>query len=291
MDDEKHYPPGAEPETPPAPDAPAPEGDKAPEAEPEAQKPEDKPSEEKPDAPEAEKPKDGEKDPSAEPEPTNKPRSIYKDLKDERGKRKDAETRAAELEAENARLRAGGTPDKPAAPAEPSKPKDDLEAFAEEHEMDATGLSRLVEIIQKRIPSAELSEEDKKDIAELKTWRQERQRTEEDQSVLSTAPSVKDQLSIHDPAELDTVMKEVLRLAHTKEFHDKEVDYIVWKNRDALSKLVSPKKPSFEAGGHAPEAEPEAPIDFTSGKVTPEQVAKAMSTPGPKSQVEVRRSN
>jgi len=56
---EKHFPGQAETET-PAPEGPAPQGDKAPRAEPEAAKPEGdkpKPGEEK--APEAEKPKDG----------------------------------------------------------------------------------------------------------------------------------------------------------------------------------------------------------------------------------------
>lgn len=41
-------------------------------------------------------------------------------------------------------------------------------------------------------------------------------------------------------------MKEIVKLSHTAEFHDKEVDYIVWKRKAELSKLISPKKPSFE---------------------------------------------
>src|SRR3954463_1531190 len=100
MEDELHYPPGAEPEKPaeePAKPA-APEGEQ-PKPEGEAEQP--KPGEEKP--PEAEKPNDEAK---PEPEPTPiKKRSIYDDLKDERGKRKDAEQRAKDLEDENARLK------------------------------------------------------------------------------------------------------------------------------------------------------------------------------------------
>lgn len=87
---------------------------------------------------------------------------------------------------------------------------------------------------------------------------------------------MKTQLVIHDDAELDTVMKEIVRLSHTAEFHDKEVDYIVWKNKDALSKLVSPKKPSFESGGSPAEAAPEAEPDFSAGKgITPTMAEKA----------------
>ena len=84
-----------------------------------------------------------------------------------------------------------------------------------------------------------------------------------------------------------TVMKEIVRLAHTPRFHDKEVQYIVWANQDALSKLVSPKKPSFErGGGNAPDAEVKE-VDF-SGKMTPAQAQKAMES-GPKSALEIRR--
>lgn len=88
--------------------------------------------------------------------------------------------------------------------------------------------------------------------------------------------------------ELDSVMKEIVRLSHTEEFHDKEVDYIVWKNRDALSKLVSPKKPSFESGGSPAEAAPEAEPDFSAGKgITPGMAEKAQTRSG--SALEIRK--
>ncbi len=74
-------------------------------------------------------------------------------------------------------------------------------------------------------------------------------------------------------------MNEVVRLAHTKEFHDKETDYIVWKNREALAKMVSPKKPSFEAGGQTQDSDAPAAVDFSSGRVTPEQAQRAVYEP------------
>jgi hypothetical protein len=106
------------------------------------------------------------------------------------------------------------------------------------------------------------------------------QRQSEDQAVLAEAPKVKEQLGITDDAELQNVMAEIVKLSHTERFHDKEVEYIAWANREALSKMVSPKKPSFEAGGEGPEGQGDN-IDFGSGKVTPEMAQKSMESPKP----------
>jgi hypothetical protein len=300
MDEALHYPPGAEPEA-PAPEpaeptpAPAPVDEPSPEPTPEPtpeEKTEEKPAEEP--APAVPLPK--------------KPRSIYDDLKDTRKEKnafKDAAIAALEAQgimltgketAEELQALAKKTPsDTPApeAPA-PSQPTDELEAFAKEKGYDAAELARLTELIAKRIPSGQLSEADRQELETLKGWKAskdaEEQRAAEDREVLATAPTVKTQLEIHDDAELDTVMKEIVRLSHTAEFHDKEVDYIVWKKKDALAKLVSPKKPSFESGGSPAGAAPEAEPDFSTGKgITPAMAEKAAHTRGG-SALEVRRS-
>lgn len=282
MDDELHYPPGAEPEKPA--DAPAPKDDKAPEAEP---KPE---GEEKPtgDEPKPEE-KSEDKKPEDPPEQPLKKRSIYDDLKEERGKRKDAE-------AEVARLKGEAPPEKPAdKPADaPAKPATELEAYAQENDLDPANLNRLIEIIAKNLPTASLSEEDKQALGDLKTWRADQAKAVEDQEIVSAAPAVKSLakelgFEIHDDGELGKIMDEVKRLAHTKEFHDKPVDYIVFAKRAELSKLVSPKKPSFEQGGHAPDAEAPTKADFSSGKITPEQAQKHMEHP--KSSYDIRSTN
>jgi pyruvate/2-oxoglutarate dehydrogenase complex dihydrolipoamide acyltransferase (E2) component len=299
-DEALHYP-GQEPE-PPAPEPqpePAQETSPAP-ATPEAPAPEPTPAE--PDKKEPETP------PAPE-SPLPKKRSIYDDLKDTR-QEKNAwrDAAVAALKSQGIELTGKETPEelqaltkatpapKPAeatpapAPKEPAAPGDDLDAFAKENELDANAMKRLVEIISKRIPAAQLSEAEKADLTELKTWREERARQQEDDEVLSQRESVKTQLQIHDDAELQNVMKEVVKLSHTKEFHDKEVEYIIWKNKDALSKLVSPKKPSFESGGLRTEAAPEAEPDFSTGKVTPETVSKAMNGRGG-SQLDIRKGH
>jgi hypothetical protein len=294
-DEALHYPPGAEPEAPAPEQAPEPTPESAPAEEPSPEPspeptPEDKP-EEKP----AEEPA---------PEVPLKKRSIYDDLKDTRKEKnafKDAAIAALEAQgitltgketAEELQALAKKTPSDAPAPAAPSAPTDELETYAQEHGLDAPALARLAEVIGKSIPAAQLSEADRQELETLKGWKAskdaEEQRAAEDREVLATAPAVKTQLEIHDDAELDSVMKEIVRLSHTAEYHDKEVDYIVWKNRDALAKLVSPKKPSFESGGSPAEASPEAEPDFSSGKgITPDMAEKSQTRTG--SALEIRK--
>jgi hypothetical protein len=294
MDDaDLHFPPGAEP-NPPTP-APEPTPEPTPDLEP---TPEPAPAP----TPEGEL-----ENPPADPAPEVplKKRSIYDDLKDTRKEKnafKDAAVAALEAQgvkltgketAEELQALAKKTPSDAPAPAAPSAPTDELEAYAQEHGLDAPALARLAEVIGKRIPAAQLSEADRNELETLKGWKAtkdaEEQRASEDREVLGTAPAVKTQLEIHDDAELDAVMKEIVRLSHTKEFHDKEVDYIVWKNKDALSKLVSPKKPSFESGGSPAEAAAETEPDFSSGKgITPAMAEKASQTRG-QSALEIRK--
>lgn len=274
MDDNAlHYPPGAEPEA-PAPEAPKDEPTLEEAAAPEAETPEDKPEEKKDDEPAPEV-------------PLQKKRSIYDDLKDTRKELKEARARIQELE--------GGKPaDKPAdAPPKEDEPADELEAYAKENNLDAKALGRLADIITKRVPSAELSKAERDQLSELKAWQTEQlskeQRAAEDKEVLATAQNVKTQLEIHDDAELDSVMKEIVRLSHTEEFYDKEVDYIVYKRKAELSKLVSPRKPSFESGGSPAEAGAEAEPDFSSGRgITPEMAQKASQSKGG-SALEIRK--
>jgi hypothetical protein len=231
---------------------------------------------------------------------TKKPRSIYDDYKEEKGKRKTAEeqaeaqkARADALEAELANARGG----EPAADASPKKPDDppadELEAFAKEKGYDAAELARLSEIISKRVPASQLSAEERKTLDDLTAYKTaaeaNEQRRQEDQAILAEAPAVKKQLSIERDEDLSAVMAEITRLAHTAEFSDKEVSYIAWKKSADLSKLISPMKPSFESGDQGTDAAPESEPDLTKGGVTPEMAQRAQTRT--KSALEVRKSN
>jgi alanyl-tRNA synthetase len=143
------------------------------------------------------------------------------------------------------------------------------------------------------VPPGQLSEADRKELSDLKAWKADNEakeaRAAEDREVLATASTVKTQLEIHDDAELKAVMEEIVKLSHTEAFHDKEVEYIVWKNKDALSKLVSPKKPSFESGGQQGEAAPASEPDFSSGKGITPAMAQTASQEKRGSALEIRR--
>jgi hypothetical protein len=280
------------------------------------------PTEAKPDpAPEAPKPEDESPKPDAPKEPTvTKPRSIYDDLKDTRKERNAWQDTAVEaLKAQGIDLKGDETPEQvrellkqhkvtppapetnptPEKPPEPSKPADTIEAFAKEKGYDAGELAQLRDLFLKDVPQSELSAQERQQLAELMQYKQEQdakeQRRTEDEAIQAQSPAVAMQMKdlgfeIHDPAELPKVMAEITRLAHTKAYADKEVDYIVFKERAALSKLVSPKKPSFETGSStpAPEAPPE--LDLSSGKVTPEQAQQAVRVSGSRTSLEVRKA-
>jgi hypothetical protein len=245
-----------------------------------------------------------EEDPAKEPpkEPDQKlpkKRSIYDDLKDERKDRQDAETRAEaairerdEARAKAAELQALLDGKKPAdAPA----PANELEAYAKENNLDGAALGRLVEIISKQIPKSELSQEERQQLTELKTWKEGKERDDgraaEDRETLKFSPTVKQQLGIEESAELDKVMAEIVRLTHTPEFHDKDVDYILFKNKATLAKMVSPKKVSFEEGGQPGAPGAEAEPDFSQGhKMTPGAVQDSVERSRTGGGLEVRKS-
>jgi len=290
MDDEKHFPPGSDAEK-----AAAEEAAKA-QADAEAKAAEEKTAAEAADKQKADEAAEAEAEAKAKADaeaeankdPNIKKRSIYDDYKDKKAEAKEAadlaaaeKARADAAEAKTAELQAILDAKYDAkTPEEKSEADDDLKAFAEAEGLSVEGLDKLTKIILSRVPKVEMPEGLSKE--ELDAWRASRaddKRVAEDNAVLAEAPSVKTQLEIHDDAELANVMKEVVRLSHTERYHDKEIDYIVFREKAALSKLVSPKKPSFEQGGQHGEGTGESTPDFGSGKVTPEQVGKHMSHP------------
>jgi hypothetical protein len=292
MDDEKHYPPGAEPE--PAAEEAAPEKDAPEEAEPTP----DKGDEETPDAGEKDKPEDKPEDETEKPdEPIiKKPRSIYDDLKDKKHEVKSEKARADAAEAKAAELQGLLDAKKDAdTPAEKKEAAKDIKEFADKHGYDPEQIEELTGILAAKLPKpdAVLTPE------EADAWRADRAksaRTAEDNAIDAEAPKVKTLakelgFEIHDDAEAVAIMAEVKRLAHTKDFHDKPVDYIVFAKRAELSKLVSPKRPSFEQGGQRGDAEPEGETDFSATKgITPEMAGKA-NTSKRAPNLEVRRGS
>lgn len=281
MDDaELHYPPGAEPEKPPVEEQPKQE--KAPEADPPK---EETPKEEpKADEPPTEEDK-GEKAPQDPPADIKK-RSIYDDLKDEKKDRKGWQSVAiAAVKAQGIELKGTESLDEIQAllhhkedaktPEQKSDADDDIKAFLEAEGLTPEQFDKLSDVVAKKLGRQQLPEDVQKELEANREFREKQEaadrRAAEDREIEKRADYVKETLKVHDEGELATVMAEVKRLAHTKDFHDKEVEYIIFRNMGALAKLVSPKRKSFEeSSGHKGEGSEAAP-DFSSGKVTPAQ--------------------
>jgi hypothetical protein len=274
MEEEKVYPGKELPEEPAPPEPKPEEMPEEPEEEPkEDPKPEEKPEPEK------------DKETPKETEPLPKKRSIYDDLKDKKKEVKDAkaEAEAARKEADDAKAEATklqgllDAKDDAKTPKEKAKADDDIQAFIDKHngeQLTAESLTELAQIIAGRVKPGDLPEDVREKLKFLDTLQADQKRLTEDAETRKSALIVKKTLEISDDAELETVMNEIVRLTHTNEFHDKEVEYILWKNREAFSKLVSPKKPSFESGDTKPDGDGDAEIDF-SKPITPEQAQKA----------------
>lgn len=228
----------------------------------------------------------------------NKPRTLLEAKQLEKQRRKEAEatveTERSAREAAEARVaELEGLLDKgkkAQTPADKAAIDDDLRAFAEEQGLDPEGLTKITDFLAKRLGGDKVPANVQKELDEIKAWRAQQEagtaRADEDRAIDSQAPAVKSQLKelgfeLHVDKEAGAIMTEIKRLAHTPEFHDKPVEYIVWAKRAELSKMISPKKTSFETQTPSTAAANASDIDFSKGGLTPEQAAQAAMSDRP----------
>jgi hypothetical protein len=199
--------------------------------------------------------KEPEKEPEKAPEPEEprKPRSIYDDLKEkkqdlkaEREAREQAEAERDEIKTKYEALQNAKTPE------DRKDAQDEIDQFMDSHsEWNKEAVTDLVEIARKGFKTQGLSDEDRKTIEEAKALTSENKKlvaeqqfsTELEQSALA----LKELFPNASTEEMDTIKKELKVLAHSTEWHDKELDYIVFKNKSTLEKFVSPKKRGLES--------------------------------------------
>jgi hypothetical protein len=260
--------------------------------EPEAPKtPEEKPKEEKPEV------KPEEKKEPEKPEPSLKEkRRVYEALKERKAERNAERERADKAEKERDELAVALETLKSAkTPEAKQEAEDDLKTLAEELGLENPEvLKKMKSAFLKDLKPSNVSPEDVEFVKNFRTEQAEKAKQQEaDKAEMAFAKEWKDVTPIlaeqfsQTDGDFSEVEKEVKRLAHTEEFADKELDYIIWKKRADLSKLVTPKKKSFEAGSNnAGHQQDESPIDY-SGSVTPEQLQKS-SEPGRRSALEIR---
>ena len=218
--------------------------------------------------PKPEPTKEPEKEPEKAPEPEEprKPRSIYDDLKEKKQDLKQEREAREQAERERDEFKQKyETLEKAKTPTERQDAQDEIDSFMNSHsEWNKEAVSDLVKIARSGVKAEGLSEEDRKIIEEAKTITAEGKKVAEKQQFESefqaTIPSLKELFPNASTEEIDAVKKELNSLAHSKEWHDKELDYIVFKNKDTLSKLISPKVRGMESKGN--KDTPIAPADF-----------------------------
>lgn len=219
-------------------------------------KPEEKPEVDEP----KEIPKEEDKEPTLEESPEDievqpKKRSIYDEYKDKKREVKtERELREqAERERDEAlrKLQERDT-------NIPPKQEDELSEFAKKIGADPETLREMQQLLLKGVEQHSVSPEIMESMNEFKNWQKQNSAALEEQhfnrEFEQSIPTIEREFQEVDNDEMKLLRKEINRLAHTKEYHDKEIDYIIFKERDTLSKLVSPKKAGLE-----PKRKPLAP--------------------------------
>lgn len=195
------------------------------------------------------------KEPLQETPRQERKRSIYDEykekkteLKSERELREKAERERDEYRTKLEALSQAETQE------EHQEAKDDLEAFAQAKGLDAQALREMRDLFTKDLkPTIDPTISQK--LQKFEQWEAETAREREQQmferEFADTLPTLKNLLPNANDDELSNVKKELDRLSHTERYHDKELAYVAWAEKDALSKLVSPKKRGMESKGKA----------------------------------------
>ena len=234
-------------------------------AEEEGQEPKEPPAKEEPkaEAPPS-KPEESKDDPK-EPSQAPRKRSIYEDYKESKNKLKQERELREQREADIAELqnkldelsKANTTPKE-------SEAKDELTEYAEKIGADPQAIRTLIELARKGM-KPELPESVVKDLQEFQQWKAENSKALEQQAFErefnEALPAIKELFPTANEEELQAIKGEIDKLSHTKEFHDKSLDYVAFKKRNTLNALVSPRKRGPERKGRADTSETEFEFD------------------------------
>lgn len=223
-----------------------------------------------------------------------KKRSIYDEYKAKKADARASKEKADELQAENERLTAIIEAGKKAeTKSEKKEVADDIAEFAESIGADPEAIEKLEAFMKKRIANADGAGITKEDVEFVKKFQAERAQTQAQDDFKkewsALAPSIKKEFPGISDADLASVEKAIDKIAHSEGFNDKELDYIYFKKKTELAKLISPKRPTFESGGNARENEGgDAQVEL-SGRSTPMDVMAAQSQDRRPESLEIRK--
>lgn len=213
--------------------------------------PEEQPKEEKTVEEPEKKPEDEPQKKEVLPEQKEfKKRSIYDEYKDKKSELKSEKELRQKFEDENTTLKEKlGALENADTPQEKQEALNDIDEFAEEIGADPTAIRKMQTIFLKSIkPTTDGNLQ--KDLADFKEWKTQNQSVMETQQFetefKSVLPQIKSDFPKATDKELEAVKKSLDDISHSKEYHDKSLDYIVFKNKETLSALISPKKRGME---------------------------------------------
>ena len=209
----------------------------------------------------AEKPKvedkveEPEKKPEEEPEKVEekkefKKRSIYDEYKDKKSELKSEKELRTKAETENTELKEKLEALQNAeTPKEKQDALDDIDELAKEINADPEVIRKLQKVLMKGVAPAN-NETLQKDLADFKNWKTQNQKvmaTQQFETEFATVlPQIKSDFPKISDDEMKSVKEALDKISHSKEYHDKSLDYVVFKNKEELSALISPKKRGME---------------------------------------------
>lgn len=204
------------------------------------------------------------------PEPREK-RSIYDEykekkteLKSEKEAREQAERERDEWKAKAEAITAAETP------AEKQEAEEDAIAYAKKVGADPDLVGRIIADARKGFePKATgLSDADR---ALLEEARLAKEVLEFEKEFTSITPTLKEYFPNATDDEMAAIKKELDTISHTKDWADKSLDYIAFKQKEKLSALVSPKKRGLEPKNpkDAPQGDPDFNPNADLSKMTP----------------------
>lgn len=181
-------------------------------------------------------------------------RSIYDDykgkkaeLKSEVALREKAESERDELQVKLTALSTAETP------KEKEDAKDELTAFATKIGADPEAIKEMRALFLKDFTGG-LSEEDKQALQEMREFKAEnqsgldKQRFEDEFKAVT--PTLKEMFPKASEKEMEALKSKIDEVSHTKLYASQDLDYVVFKEKKALTALISPKKKGLEAKGN-----------------------------------------
>jgi len=216
----------------------------------EEEKKTEEPVEETPKVEEKPKEKTPEEEPKEEEKKEFKKRSIYDEYKDKKSELKSEKELRTKFETENTELKEKLEALKNADTKEEKKEAlDDIDELAKEINADPVYLRKLKTIFLKDVKPTN-DEALQKDLAEFKNWKTQNSqlliKQQFDAEFETVLPQIKSDFPKVTDEELEDIKNSLDEISHTEEFRDKELDYIIFKKKEELTALISPKKKGME---------------------------------------------